>query len=146
MCANPTPQPAHGHIDQVEEIIMNKELFEKGLEIRKSVLGEEYVENSIKNADEFSQILQEFVTQYAWGEVWGREGLDRRTRSFMNLAMLAALNRQHELKLHIRGAINNGLTKDEIAEVFIHVAVYSGVPAAVTAFRIAKEVFAEMGI
>ena len=125
---------------------MNKELFDKGLKVRREVLGCEYVDNAIKNADDFSRPLQEFVTEYCWGELWNRPGLDRKSRSMLNLAMLAALNRPHEIKLHIRGAINNGMTKDEIKEVFLQVGVYCGVPAAVDAFRSAREVFAEMKI
>jgi 4-carboxymuconolactone decarboxylase len=125
---------------------MNKDLFEKGLKTRREVLGAEYVDNSIKNADEFNMPMQELVTQYCWGDVWNRPGLDRRTRSFLNLAMLTALNRPHEIKLHVRGAINNGLTKDEIKEVFLQTAIYCGVPAAIDSFRVAKEVFKEMGI
>ncbi len=123
---------------------MNKELFDKGLKTRREVLGPEYVDNAIKNADEFNQDMQELVTQYCWGDVWNRPGLDRRTRSFLNLAMLAALNRPHELKLHVRGAINNGLTKEEIKEVFLQVAIYCGVPAAIDSFRVAKETFKEL--
>jgi 4-carboxymuconolactone decarboxylase len=123
---------------------MNKELFEKGLEIRRSVLGAGYVDGSIQNADDFNMPMQELVTQYCWGEVWGRPGLDRKTRSIINLAMITALNRPHELKLHVRGAINNGLTKDEIKEVFLQTAIYCGVPAAIDSFRTAKEVFAAM--
>ena len=125
---------------------MNKELFDKGLKVRREVLGTEYVDNAIKNADDFSRTLQEFVTEYCWGELWNRPGLDRKSRSMLNLAMLAALNRPHEIKLHIRGAINNGMTKEEIKEVFLQVGVYCGVPAAVDAFRNAREVFAEMKI
>lgn len=125
---------------------MNKELFEKGLETRRAVLGTEYVDNSIRNADDFNMPMQELVTQYCWGDVWNRPGLDRKTRSFLNLAMISALNRPHELKLHVRGAINNGLTKDEIREVFLQVAIYCGVPAAIDSFRVARETFKEMGI
>lgn len=125
---------------------MNQELFEKGLKTRREVLGSEYVDASLKNADEFNRDMQELVTQYCWGDVWNRPGLERRTRSFLNLAMLAALNRPHELKLHVRGAINNGLTKDEIKEVLLQVAIYCGVPAAIDSFRVAREVFKEMGI
>jgi len=125
---------------------VNKELFDKGLKVRREVLGSEYVDNAIKNADDFSRPLQEFVTEYCWGELWNRPGLDRKSRSMLNLAMLAALNRPHEIKLHIRGASNNGMTKDEIKEVFLQVGVYCGVPAAVDAFRSAREVFAEMKI
>ena len=125
---------------------MNKELFEKGLATRKEVLGAEYVEASLKNADTFNQRMQEHVTQYCWGDIWNRPELDRKTRSFLNLAMLTALNRPHEIKLHVRGAINNGLTKDEIGEVFLQAAIYCGVPAAIDSFRVAKEVFEEMGV
>lgn len=125
---------------------MNKELFDRGLKVRREVLGSEYVDNAIKNADEFSMPMQEFVTQVAWGEIWNRPGLDRKSRSLLNLGMLAALNRPHEIKLHIRGAINNGMTKQEIAEVFLQVGVYCGAPAAIDAFRNAREVFAEMKI
>ncbi len=125
---------------------MNKELFEKGLKVRREVLGSEYVDASLKNADEFTTPLQELVTQYCWGDIWNRPGLDRRTRSFLNLAMITALNRPHELKLHVRGAINNGLTKEEIREVFLQSAIYCGVPASLDSFRVAKEVFKEMGI
>ncbi|PLP96733.1 4-carboxymuconolactone decarboxylase [Cupriavidus pauculus] len=125
---------------------MNQELFDKGLKTRREVLGSEYVDASLKNADDFNREMQELVTQYCWGDVWNRPGLERRTRSFLNLAMIAALNRPHELKLHVRGAINNGLTKDEVKEVFLQVAIYCGVPAAIDSFRIAREVFKEMGI
>ena len=125
---------------------MNKELFDKGLATRREVLGTEYVDASLKNADDFNMPMQELVTQYCWGDVWNRPGLERRTRSFLNLAMITALNRPHELKLHVRGAINNGLTKDEIKEVFLQAAIYCGVPAAIDSFRTAKEVFKEMGI
>ena len=118
---------------------MNRELFEKGMKVRREVLGAEYVDAAIKNADELTMPLQELITQYCWGEVWTRPGLDRRTRSFLNLAMITALNRPHELKLHVRGAINNGLTREEIVEVFIQTAIYCGVPAANHAFREAGE-------
>jgi 4-carboxymuconolactone decarboxylase len=110
------------------------------------VLGSEYVDKSIAAADDFTRPLQEIVTQYCWGEVWGRPNLERKTRSLLNLAMLSALNRPHEVKLHVRGALNNGVTKDEIREVFLQVAIYCGVPAAMDSFRIAKEVFKEMGV
>lgn len=125
---------------------MNKDLFEKGLKVRRQVLGEEYVDQALENADSFNLPIQELVTEYCWGEIWNRPGLDRRMRSFLNLAMITALNRPHELKLHIRGAINNGLTKEEIAEVFLQSAIYCGVPAAIDSFRTAKQVFEEMGI
>jgi 4-carboxymuconolactone decarboxylase len=122
---------------------MNDELFERGLEIRKAVLGKEFVEKSIASADEFNMPLQRLVTEYCWGAVWGREGLPRKTRSMLNLAMLAALNRPHELKMHIGGALRNGVSRDEIREVLLQVAIYCGVPAAVDSFRVAREVFAE---
>ena len=122
---------------------MASELFDKGLEVRRAVLGSEYVDNSLKNADEFSRPLQELVTEYCWGAVWTREGLPRKVRSMLNLAMLATLNRPHELKLHIRGALRNGVTPDEIREVLLQVGIYVGVPAAVDSFRIAREVLAE---
>jgi 4-carboxymuconolactone decarboxylase len=125
---------------------MNNERFEAGLKIRREVLGDAYVDSSLKSADEFSRSMQELVTEYCWGDVWGRDGLQRQTRSLLNLAMLTALNRQHELKTHVRGAINNGLSKKEIAEVFIQAAIYCGVPAGLESFRSAKEVFKEMGI
>jgi len=125
---------------------MKDELFEKGLKVRREVLGADYVDNSIKNADEFNLPMQELVTRYCWGEIWTRPAFDRRTRSIMNLAMLTALNRPHEVKLHVRGAINNGLSKEEIAEIFLQAAIYCGVPAAIDSFRIAKEVFEEMEI
>lgn len=125
---------------------MNQELFDQGLKTRREVLGAEYVDASLKSADDFNMPMQELVTQYCWGDVWNRPGLERKTRSFLNLAMITALNRPHELKLHVRGAINNGLTKDEIKEVFLQAAIYCGVPAAIDSFRVAKEVFKEMGI
>jgi 4-carboxymuconolactone decarboxylase len=123
---------------------MDKATFERGLEIRKSVLGKEFVENSLKTADEFNMPMQELVTEYCWGWVWGREELPKKTRSMLNLAMLSALNRPHELKMHLRGALRNGVTRAEIREVLLQVAIYCGVPAGVDAFRTAREVFAEM--
>ena len=122
---------------------MNKELFEKGLAIRKSVLGAEYVEKSIAAADDFNRPMQELTTEYCWGWCWGREGLDKKTRSIINLAMISALNRPNELKMHVKGAIRNGLTKEEIREILLQVAIYCGIPAGVDAFRVAKETFAE---
>ncbi|HET7633798.1 MAG TPA: 4-carboxymuconolactone decarboxylase [Burkholderiales bacterium] len=125
---------------------MQKELFEKGLKVRREVLGAEYVDTSLKNADDFNRPMQEFVTEYCWGEIWNRPGLDRRTRSFINLAMLTALNRPHELRVHVRGALNNGLSKDEIREVLMQTAIYCGVPASIDSFRVAREVFAELDV
>ena len=125
---------------------MDRSMFEKGLSIRREVLGAEYVDKAIANADDFNRPLQELVTEYCWGEIWGRPGLDRKTRSMLNLAMISALNRPHEVKIHVKGAIQNGLTKDDIKEVFLQVAIYCGVPAAVDSFRIAQEAFKELGI
>jgi 4-carboxymuconolactone decarboxylase len=125
---------------------MGDELFEKGLQIRREVLGAEYVDKSLKSANDFNRPLQELVTKYCWGEIWGRPTLDRRTRSIINLAMITALNRTHEVKLHVKGAIHNGLSKDDIREVLLQTAIYCGVPAAVDSFRAAQEVFTEMGI
>lgn len=122
---------------------MNKDLFERGLKVRREVLGAEYVDASIQSADDFNRPMQELVTQYCWGEIWNRPGLERKTRSLLNLAMLTALNRPHEIRLHVRGALNNGVTKDEIAEVFLQTAIYCGVPSAIDSFRIAREVFKE---
>lgn len=121
----------------------NKELFEKGLAIRKAVVGAEYVEKSMASADDFNRPLQELVTEYCWGAVWGRDDLPRKTRSMLNLAMISVLNRPHELKLHVAGALRNGVSKEEIREVFLQVAIYAGVPAAIDAFRIAREAFNE---
>ncbi|MCO5100106.1 MAG: 4-carboxymuconolactone decarboxylase [Burkholderiaceae bacterium] len=122
---------------------MNQDLFERGLKVRREVLGAEYVDRSIRSADDFNRPMQELVTQYCWGEIWNRPGLERKTRSLLNLAMLTALNRPHEIRLHVRGALNNGVTKEEIAEVFLQAAIYCGVPAAIDSFRIAREVFDE---
>jgi 4-carboxymuconolactone decarboxylase len=120
---------------------MNPDLFDQGLQTRREVLGSDYVDAAIKNADAFSLPLQELVTQYAWGDVWNRPGLPRRDRSLLVLAMLTALNRPHELRLHLRGAINNGVTREEIREVFLQAAIYCGAPAAMDSFRVAREVF-----
>jgi 4-carboxymuconolactone decarboxylase len=121
---------------------MDKERFERGLEIRKAVLGKEYVENSLKSADDFNRPMQELSTEYCWGAVWGREGLSRKERSLINIAMISALNRPHELKLHVAAALTNGVTRDEIREVLLQVAIYCGVPAGMDSFRIAREAFA----
>jgi 4-carboxymuconolactone decarboxylase len=117
--------------------------YRKGLKIRRAVLGRKYVDSSIKAADDFNRPFQELVTEYCWGAVWGRPGLSRKTRSLINLAMLTALNRPHEVKLHIKGALTNGVSKDEIREVLLQTAIYCGVPAALDSFRTAREVFAE---
>ena len=119
-------------------------LYEQGLAVRRDVLGAEHVERSLATADDFNRPFQELITEYAWGAVWARPGLERRTRSLLNLAMLTALNRPHELELHVRGALRNGVTREEIREVFLQAAIYAGVPAANESFRIARKVFAEV--
>ncbi|WP_296582064.1 carboxymuconolactone decarboxylase family protein [Xanthobacter sp.] len=119
-------------------------LLHKGMEIRKAVLGAAHVERSMANVDEFARPLQELVTEYCWGAIWGRPGLERRTRSMLNIVMLSALNRPHELKLHVRGALTNGVTRDEIREVVLQIAIYCGVPVALETSRIAQEVFREV--
>ena len=123
---------------------MGKDVYDRGLAIRKSVLGAEYVDKALANADEFTGPLQDLVTEYCWGAVWGREGLSKRDRSLLNLGMISILNRPHELKIHVKGALKNGLTRDEIREALLQVGIYGGVPAAVDSFRIAKEAFAEI--
>lgn len=125
---------------------MDQERFNQGLATRREVLGAEYVDKSIASADDFNRPMQELVTEYCWGEIWNRPGLDRRTRSIINLAMLTALNRPHEIKLHVVGALNNGLSKAEISEIFLQTAIYCGVPAAIDSFRVAREVFKERGV
>ncbi|MBU3725019.1 MAG: 4-carboxymuconolactone decarboxylase [Burkholderiaceae bacterium] len=122
---------------------MNSESFQRGLNTRRDVLGKDYVDQSIKNADDFNLPMQELVTEYCWDRVWNRPGLDRKTRSMLNIAMLTALNRPHELRLHVKGAIRNGVTKDEIREILLQTAIYCGVPAAIDGFRTAKEALAE---
>lgn len=120
---------------------MTNTRFEAGLEIRRAVLGADYVNKSIENADNFTRDLQQLVTEYCWGEIWSREGIPKKTRSIINIAMITALNRPHELKLHIRGEMRNGVTKDEIKEILLQSAIYCGVPAAIDSFRAAQEVF-----
>jgi 4-carboxymuconolactone decarboxylase len=117
--------------------------IEQGLRVRREVLGDAYVDASMANADEFARPLQELISRYCWGEVWSRDGLDRRTRSLLNLAMLSALNRPHELKLHLQGAFNNGCSEEDVREVILQAAIYCGVPAALDAMRIAKSAIAE---
>ena len=125
---------------------MNKELFEKGLAVRREVAGQKVVDQMLKNADDFSMPMQELVTEVCWGTIWTRPELDRRSRSILNLGMLAAANRPDELAGHIRGALTNGLTKDEIRECFLQVAIYLGMPAGLGCFRVARKVFDEIGI
>lgn len=123
---------------------MDKATYDKGMAIRRATLGDAYVDKAISNADDFTKDLQELVTTYCWGEVWGRDGIDRKTRSTINLAMISALNRPHELAAHVRGAINNGLTRSEIKEILLQVGIYCGVPAMVDSFRIARTVLDEL--
>lgn len=124
---------------------MDQKLYDKGMELRKSVMGETYVNRALDaNQDEIGKPIQDFITEHGWGAVWGREGLSRKTRSMLNLAMLAILNRQHELRGHVRGAITNGVTKEEIREIFLHVGLYAGAPIMLDSVRVAKEVIAEI--
>jgi 4-carboxymuconolactone decarboxylase len=126
--------------------MMNDELFEKGLQIRREVVGAEYVDRSLAQADDFTLDFQRLVTEYCWGAGWGREALSRRDRSLLNLAMIGTLGRAAEFKLHLRGALRNGCTKDEIKHTLIQLAIYAGIPAGVEAFRLAKETFAEVDV
>ena len=123
---------------------MDKKMHDKGLEVRKAVLGEAYVNNALKTVDDFNRPFQEMLNEYCWGTVWGREELPRKTRSMLNIAMIAILNRQHEFRAHLKGALTNGVSRDEIREILMQVAIYGGMPAAVDSFRIAREVFAEL--
>ncbi len=123
---------------------MDEARFEQGLAARKAVLGEDYVTRSLEQADDFNREFQELVTEYCWGTCWGDPTLDRRQRSLLNLGMIAALNRMHEFELHFRGAIQNGLTRNELKSILMQIAVYCGIPAGVECFRIARKVFAEM--
>jgi 4-carboxymuconolactone decarboxylase len=122
---------------------MKSESFERGLATRREVLGKQYVDDSISKADDFNLPMQELVTEYCWDRVWNRPGLERKTRSMINIAMLTALNRPHELKLHIKGALRNGVSRDEIREILLQTAIYCGVPAAIDSFRLAREALAE---
>jgi 4-carboxymuconolactone decarboxylase len=120
------------------------EKFERGLKTRRAVVGDAHVDASLANADDFTWPMQKLVTENCWDDIWNRPGLDRRSRSILNLGMICALNRPHELKLHLRGALNNGVTKQEIQEILLQVAVYCGMPAGMDSFRLAREVFAEL--
>jgi 4-carboxymuconolactone decarboxylase len=121
------------------------ELFERGLALRREVLGPDYVDKSLKAANDFTMAFQRLTTEWCWGYAWTRPGLDRKTRSLVNLAMLTALNRSPEIKLHVRGALNNGVTVDEIKEVLVHATIYCGIPAGLDAFKAANEVLREVG-
>jgi len=123
---------------------MPSEVYERGLALRKEVLGAEYVERSFANADAFSTAIQELSTEYCWGAIWSRDGLSRRDRSVLNIGMISALNRPHELKLHVKAALSNGLTRDEIKEAILQVAIYCGIPAGLDSTRLAREAFAEL--
>jgi len=123
--------------------VIENEAFKAGLAVRKKVLGDKYVSESLAQADEFTEPLQQYLTEHAWGAVWVREGLSLKTRSMLNLAILTAINRPNELRLHLRGALNNGVTREEIGEIFLHCGVYCGAPAALDSFKVAKQVFAE---
>jgi 4-carboxymuconolactone decarboxylase len=120
------------------------ELFKRGLEVRRSVLGAEYVDGSIARADDFNAAFQQMTTEIAWGMIWTRPGLPRKTRSMINLTMLAALNRGSEFRLHLRAALTNGVTRDEIKEILMQIGAYCGIPACLEAFKIAAEVFKEI--
>ena len=118
--------------------------FQKGLAVRRAVLGSAYVDGSLARANDFNAVMQQIATEFAWGEIWTRPGLPRKKRSMLNIAMLCALNRPHELRLHVRGAINNGVTRDEIKEILLQIGGYCGVPACIDGFRVANEVLAEI--
>ena len=120
-------------------------MWDKGLKLRREVLGADYVDKSVANANDFTQAFQEITTEWCWGYAWSRPGLDKKTRSMLNLAMLTALNRAPELKLHVRGAITNGVSVEEIKEILVHATIYCGVPAGLDAFKAANEVLTEMG-
>ena len=124
---------------------MASDAYDAGLSVRQQVLGKEYVDSSINNADDFMMKLQDFVTEHAWGTVWQDDTIDKKTRSMINVALLAGLPRHDELRLHLRGALNNGVSKDEIASILLHIGVYAGAPCAVSGFKIAQEIFAEDG-
>lgn len=122
---------------------MDKERFDKGLEMRRQVLGAEYVEKSMSSANDFNREFQELVTEYAWGLCWGSEVLSKKERSILNLGMLAALGRMHEFEMHFKGAVRNGLTADQLKEALTQIAVYCGIPAGVECFRIGRKVLDE---
>ncbi len=123
---------------------MDRETYQRGLEIRSAVLGEEYVNQALGNANDFTKPLQDLVTEYCWGAVWGREELPRKTRSMLNLAMISVLNRPNELRTHVKAALTNGVTRDEIKECLLQATIYCGIPAGLEAFRTAVEVFREL--
>jgi len=122
----------------------DRQRYEQGMKVRRAVLGDAHVDASLKNRDEFDEAFQDLLTRYAWGEIWSRPGLPRQTRSMLTLAMTVALNRPDELRMHLRAALNNGVTREEIREVLLQTAIYCGVPAANSAFHLAREVFAQL--
>ena len=124
---------------------MSTEMFENGLKVRREVLGADYVDGSMRNANDFMMAFQEITTQWCWGYTWTRPGLDRKTRSILNLGMLTALNRPAEIRMHVKGALVNGVTPDEIKEVLLQATVYCGIPAGLDAFKIANQVLIEEG-
>lgn len=121
------------------------DMFEKGLQARREVLGEDYVDNSLASADDFMMAFQRITTEWCWGYAWTRPGLERKTRSMLNLAMLTALGKSPEIKLHVRGALRNGVSVDEIKEILLHASVYCGIPAGLDAFKAAHEVLVAEG-
>jgi 4-carboxymuconolactone decarboxylase len=123
---------------------LNQSTYDRGREVRAAVLGDAYVTAATTDADEFNKPFQDLVTEYCWGAVWGRDDLPLKTRSMLNLAMISVLNRPQELRTHICGALTNGVTRDEIREIFMQVAVYAGVPVAVDSFRVARQTFADL--
>lgn len=122
----------------------NTDQFKKGLEIRRSVLGAAYVDKSVHESSDFMKPMQKITTEWCWGEIWSRPGLDRKTRSMLNLAMLTALNRPNEIRLHVRGAMNNGVTQAEMQEILLQACIYCGVPAALDSFKVANEIISQV--
>ena len=123
---------------------MTEDRYEQGMRIRREVLGDAHVDRAVAKTTDFTQPFQDFITETAWGTIWARDGIDRRSRSMITLAVLTALGREHEIAMHVRAALRNGLTREEIGEVLLHTSVYAGVPAANRAFAIAQEVFEEL--
>jgi 4-carboxymuconolactone decarboxylase len=121
-----------------------RDRYDKGMEVRRAVLGDAHVDRTLARRNAFNQEYQDLITRYAWGEIWTRPGLSRHTRSLLTLGLMVALNRGDELRMHVRAAFNNGVTREEIREVLLHCAIYAGVPAANSAFHLAEQVFAEM--
>jgi 4-carboxymuconolactone decarboxylase len=140
-----TPQPLTSEDPQMTAEQSHTERYHRGLETRRAVLGDEHVDRSLGQVSDFSRPMQELVTEYCWGLVWSRDALERKTRSLLNLAMLTVLNRTHELAAHVRGALNNGATVEEVQETLLQCAIYAGVPAGLESFRVAEKVLREMG-